>query len=65
MNDKVRNPGKTKKDKLNGCMERSLHNKNARAEWQQDSSARGSHFPLDTCNGKRSQKLKNKKAKKR
>jgi hypothetical protein len=49
--------GKTARDKANGAKSRNGANKDARVSWQK-TSRKGSDFPLDTCNGQRSQALK-------
>lgn len=58
---KVRNPGKTKRDRENGVKQANQANKDARALWSKGVTKA---FPFDTCNGKKSQALRKKKGKK-
>lgn len=65
-NNVIKHPGKTARDHKSGAHARNLSNKQARADWQNDSKAvnyggMGSHnFPYGTCNGKRNKALKRK-----
>jgi len=52
--------GKTRRDRENGAHARNIDNKEARANWQNDSKATNDakSFPYGTCNGKRNRALK-------
>lgn len=55
---RIRNPGKTKKDRLRGVAAQNAANKAARAAYDRNSSRRASDFPAHTCNGKKSRALR-------
>lgn len=56
--ERVRNPGKTKRNRDNGAATRNAANKAERAAYDRDGSAKASSFPWHTCNGKRTQALR-------
>lgn len=56
--ERVRNPGKTKKDRANGAAAQNAANKAERAAYDRDGNAKASGFPWHTCNGKRTQALR-------
>lgn len=54
--DKVRHPGKTRRDRESGAWAKRLSNRAERNAWC-NSSKRGA-FPMHTCNGKRTQSIR-------
>lgn len=53
---KVYRPGKTERDHKSGAHQRCFANKQARADWQNDTKATLASFPWKTCNGKRNKR---------
>jgi hypothetical protein len=55
--ERVRNPGKTKKDREAGAAAQNAANKAARAHYDSDSSSKLKDFPWHTCNGKKTRAM--------
>ena len=53
--------GKTYRDRASGAFAQNRANVHARGDWSRD----GGEFPSGTCNGKRTQALRNRPSKKR
>lgn len=58
MSDKIFRPGKTAREHASGVHGNRYTNRKARESWQQDGRSTNANFPLDSCNGKKSQSLK-------